>query len=97
MGSANISWQPKAWIRSELEWIHMGKYYMDPENTTQYDGHDLFNLRVSMNFGDAWTGFFRVMNLTDTDYAERADFGFGNERYFVGEPISLYVGIRHSL
>jgi hypothetical protein len=37
------------------------------------------------------------MNLTDTDYAERADFGFGNERYFVGEPISLYVGIRHSL
>ena len=97
MGSANISWQPKDWIHSELEWVHMGKYYMDPENTTQYDGHDLFNLRISMNFGDAWTGFFRVMNLTDTDYAERADFGFGNERYFVGEPISLYVGIRHSL
>ncbi len=97
MGSVNFAWQPRSWLRGELEWVHMGKYYMDPENTTQYEGHDLLNLRVSMNLGNAWTGFFRVMNLTDTDYAERADFGFGNERYFIGEPISLYVGIRHSL
>jgi len=37
------------------------------------------------------------MNLTDTKYAERADYAFGNDRYFVGEPASLYLGIRASL
>ena len=28
----------------------------------------------------------RATNLTDEDYAERADFGFGSYRYFVGQP-----------
>ena len=36
------------------------------------------------------------MNLTDTDYAERADYGFGQERYFVGEPRSLFWTLRYS-
>ena len=34
-----------------------------------------------------------MTNLTDEDYAERADFAFGNFRYFIGEPRSAYVGI----
>lgn len=97
MGSLNLTWQSGPRLRSELEWIHLGKYYTDPQNTNRYDGHDLLNLRVSLKLAESWTGFFRVMNLTDEDYAERADFGFGNERYFVGKPVSLYVGIRHSL
>jgi hypothetical protein len=29
--------------------------------------------------------------LTDKDYTERADFAFGDDRYFVGEPCSVYV------
>ncbi len=97
MGSFNIEWHPGDKLNAELEWVHLGEYYMDPENTTKYNGHDLLNLRVGWRFSDAWTGFFRIMNLTDEDYAERADFGFGSERYFVGEPISLYLGIRHSI
>ena len=97
MGSFNISWQPAQSWRTELEWVHLGDYYTDPQNTTKYEGHDLLNLRLSVDFNPGWTGFLRLMNLTDTDYAERADFGFGNERYFIGEPISLYMGVRHSL
>jgi hypothetical protein len=34
-----------------------------------------------------------VTNLTDADYAERADFGFGSYRYFVGEPRAVYVSV----
>ncbi|MFP6806099.1 MAG: TonB-dependent receptor [Pseudomonadales bacterium] len=97
MGSFNIAWQVRSDLRTELEWIHLGEYYTNPDNTAEYEGHDLLNLRVSMDFGNSWTGFLRIMNLTDADYAERADFGFGNERYFVGEPTSFYLGIRHSL
>jgi iron complex outermembrane recepter protein len=97
MGSFNIAWKPANDWRAELEWVHLGAYYMDPENTVKYAGHDLLNLRFSFDYSTRWTGFFRLMNLTNTDYAERADFGFGSERFFVGEPVSLYLGVRHSL
>jgi iron complex outermembrane receptor protein len=39
----------------------------------------------------------RVTNLTDEDYAERADFGFGSYRYFVGEPRSVYVSLDYRI
>jgi outer membrane receptor protein involved in Fe transport len=97
MGSANVAWQPRQSLRAELEWVHMGEYYTDPQNTAQYEGHDLLNLRIAVDMSENWNAFIRVMNLTDTDYAERADFAFGNERYFVGQPISIYLGVRHSL
>ncbi|MFT7110264.1 MAG: iron complex outermembrane receptor protein, partial [Psychrobacter glaciei] len=45
------------------------------------------------NINANWHASARVTNLLDVDYAERADFGFGNERYFVGEPVSLYVSL----
>jgi hypothetical protein len=35
------------------------------------------------------------MNVANIDYAERADFGFGNERFFVGEPRSLFVTLTY--
>jgi len=97
MGSVNVAWQPRQSLRTELEWVHLGEYYTDPQNTAKYDGHDLLNLRVSMDVSENWNAFIRIMNLTDTDYAERADFAFGNERYFVGQPISIYLGVRHSM
>jgi iron complex outermembrane recepter protein len=97
MGSVNLAWQPRQSLRAELEWVHLGEYYTNPQNTTKYEGHDLLNLRLSADISEDWNAFIRIMNLNDTDYAERADFAFGNERYFVGEPISVYLGIRLSL
>jgi outer membrane receptor for ferric coprogen and ferric-rhodotorulic acid len=43
--------------------------------------------------GERWYYGARVTNLFDTDYAERADFGFGVDRYFVGEPRSVYFTV----
>jgi hypothetical protein len=34
---------------------------------------------------------YGILNLLDEDYAERADFGFGSYRYFVGQPRRLLV------
>jgi hypothetical protein len=34
-----------------------------------------------------------LTNLLDEDYAERADYAFGDYRYFVGEPRGLYLQI----
>ena len=41
--------------------------------------------------------FYKVMNITDEDYAERADFSFGSDRYFVGTPRSVYLGLTLTL
>jgi hypothetical protein len=35
----------------------------------------------------------RIIYLTNRDYAERADFAFGEYRYFPGQPRSVCVGM----
>jgi iron complex outermembrane receptor protein len=91
ISSAQLGWTIDYQQYLELEWIHIGKYYTDEANQNEYPGHDLANLRYNLNINGNWDASARVTNLFDIDYAERADFGFGNERYFVGEPLSLYV------
>lgn len=97
LGSATLTWTPLARTSIEFEWVHIGEYYEDPQNEHKYEGHDLFHLRSHWQFSDNLSLFARIMNLTDRDYAERADFGFGNDRYFVGTPRSLFVGAKISL
>ena len=93
-GNLRLGWTPTPATRVELEWIHMDSYYLEPENLREYPGHDVVNLRVGFEFGDGWRASARVMNLADERYAERADFTtFSQERYFPGEPRSLFLGI----
>ena len=96
-GSMRLGWQIRPQHRLELEWVHMGRYYLEPDNLHRYGGHQLLNLRLSNDLGPRLSVAFRATNLTDEDYAERADFGFGNYRYFVGEPRSLYVQLSYRL
>ena len=93
LGSASLTWQPTTRHRLELEWVHIGDYYEDPRNLHRYEGHDLLHLRGHWQLSETTRLFYRVMNLTDKAYAERADFAFGNDRYFVGTPRSVYAGI----
>lgn len=92
--STRLGWSPTDKARVELEWIHMDDYYLDPENTVEYGGHDLFNLRLTWSPARHWTLFARIHNLTDTGYAERADFTtFSGPRYFPGMERALFAGI----
>ena len=95
LGSAHVGWQQDK-TRIELEWQHMGDYYLDPEHAFSYEGHDLLHLRAQYGLDSAWTVYARLMNVTDDDYAERADvtaFPVEVPRYFVGLPRSLYLGV----
>jgi outer membrane receptor protein involved in Fe transport len=92
-GSARLGWEFNSASVAELEWVYMGRYYLEPDNNHKYDGHSLLNLRVSSQFSPRWRGTLRVTNLLDENYAERADFGFGNYRYFVGQPLGAYLEI----
>ncbi|RLQ21572.1 TonB-dependent receptor [Seongchinamella sediminis] len=96
-GSARLGWEFQPDSVAELEWVYMGRYYLEPDNEHKYDGHSLVNLRVSSQLAPRWRGNLRLTNLLDEDYAERADFGFGNYRYFVGQPLGAYVELVYSI
>lgn len=93
VASAQLRWQPFNSTRTELEWVHVGEHFLDTTNTARYPGHNLLNLRISQDITSQLSVSLRIINLSDEDYAERADFAFGNFRYFIGEPRSAYVGI----
>lgn len=95
MGSAQLGWRTDSGGFIELEWVHQGNYYLNPENSAEYSGHNLLNLRTGYTLNATLDISIKISNLTDEDYAERADFGFGSFRYFVGEPRSVYATVRY--
>ena len=95
--SVRLNWAPSARYSSELEWVYLGDYYLDPQNEHQYPGHSLLNARVSGHFGEgAWQLSARVSNLLDRRYADRADFAFGNYRYFTGQSRAVHLELRRN-
>lgn len=93
LGSARLTWAPTATISSELECVAVGRYYTDPENLHSYPGHHLLHLRLAWQATPRWKVSARITNLANAEYADRADYAFGTERYFIGEPRSLFLGI----
>jgi outer membrane receptor protein involved in Fe transport len=93
-GNLRLNYRPMANLVTELEWVHMGDYYTNPENTASYGGHEILNLRARYELSDSITLSANVLNLTDKDYAERADWTtFTDDRYFPGEPLRAYFAI----
>ncbi|MEQ9463232.1 MAG: TonB-dependent receptor [Haliea sp.] len=99
-GSARFGWEfaPRYGTApvAELEWVYMDEYYLEPENRFKYEGHSLLNLRLSSPLTPQLAASLRITNLLDEDYAERADVGFGQYRYFVGRPRGAFVELRYS-
>lgn len=97
LSNVRLGWNFKPESRAELEWIHVGKYYTDEGNFHSYDGHDLLNFRVNHSINSHMKIYGRISNLTNTRYAERADYsGFAGDRYFVGEERALHIGASYS-
>jgi outer membrane receptor protein involved in Fe transport len=82
--------------RAAVEWQHVGAYFMDPENTRRYPGHDVLNLRLSYDLG-AFEVWGHALNLTDALYATVASYGRFGASYTPGLPRSFVVGVRYAL
>ncbi len=78
-------------LSAELEWLYVGSYWTNAANTARYGGHDLTSLRLSARPRDEWSIGLRVINLFDTVYADRADFAFGDHRYFPGRGRAYFL------
>ena len=96
LGSAELFFEPNEMADFALQWTAIGSYYLDAENRFTYPGHELLNLRASFALGRRLSTSLRLLNVLDTDVADRADFAFGNYRYFPGRGRELFVELVYS-
>ncbi|WP_299596649.1 TonB-dependent receptor [uncultured Microbulbifer sp.] len=91
-----LRWKPASTTELALQWQYTGSYYTDIESAHRYDGHELLHLRLNQALAANTTFGLRIENLANVDYAERADYSSlgGGDRYFIGEPRSVYADLR---
>lgn len=79
-------------LRVALEGQRVSGYWMDPENTSRYDGYFVLNARTSYarRGVEVWA---TLLNATDATYATRASVLFGRAQYVPGLPRAITVGI----
>ncbi|MDJ0938237.1 MAG: TonB-dependent receptor [Woeseiaceae bacterium] len=96
LGSAELFFDALDTLDFGLQWTAIGRYYLDAENRFDYPGHDILNLRASLRPSETLAFNLRLNNVTDTAYADRADYAFGNYRYFPGRGRELFVELVYS-
>jgi iron complex outermembrane receptor protein len=98
VGNARLSYRP-TFLSSgvvAVEWVRLGSYWMDPENTHQYDGHDLFNLFATIPVLEHLELSGRVTNLGDRRFAETSSYNQQQgERFRPGAPRQFFFGAQY--
>lgn len=94
LGNLSVSWQANQQLGVNLAWQHQGSYYTEPSNQQKYEGHDLVFMRLNWTHKQTEYGL-KLHNVFDSDYADRADFVFGNHRYFIGQERTVYLTVGH--
>ena len=79
-----------------LDWEHVGSYFMDASNSAEYDGHNIFAVTADYVLSGQSRLSLRIDNLLDEAYAKRADKWFGKNRYFPGEGQRFMARISHN-
>lgn len=97
VNAVRATWRFIEAARAELEWQSIGRYFVDAANAHEYEGYDLLNLRLGWNLTPNWNVMARINNLADTAYADRADYAFGNYRYFPGRGRTLFLEARYEI
>lgn len=95
MANTRLSWAPRVDVDATLEWIHIGEYWLEASNSTnypKYDGHDLVNLRASWQMLPQFAVFGRVQNLGDKRYADSAQVSSNTPVYSPGLPRTYFAG-----
>jgi iron complex outermembrane receptor protein len=94
--NGRLTWQPAEGARVQLEWVRLGRYWLDAANTQQYAGHDLLNLRTNWPLAKDVAVFASLHNLQDRRYADSAQLSGGTQPTALlspGLPRTLYAGV----
>ena len=92
LGSARWTLRRNGFV-SELEAAYVGSHYIDAANTKRYGGHLAWHWRGRYALSARVSLFARLLNIADARYADRADYAFGNYRYFPALPRQFYMGV----
>lgn len=93
MLSTTLSWRPLPPLLVETELTHVGSYKTDAAGTQSYPGHEVIDLSAAWDISNRVRLSGEISNLTDERYATRADYAFGNERYFPGEERAIKAAV----
>ncbi len=96
MGRLSVLYRPAGRVEVDVDLNAMGKYYLDAQNEHSYPGHELVNVSTRIDLSPQWQLSARVRNLLDEEIADRADFAFGNYRYFPGRGRELFVSVLYT-
>jgi outer membrane receptor protein involved in Fe transport len=91
LDSVWLKWQADAATKFEVQYLHIGGYWLDESNQHRYGGHDLVNLYGERDLGRGYGLRLRIINAADTAYAERADYNLGQYRYFPGDGREFFL------
>jgi outer membrane receptor protein involved in Fe transport len=94
-GSAELSFVANDRFDADLQWVAIGRYYLDAENQHVYPGHDLLNLQMRFGLSERLQLAARVNNASDRQIADRADYAFGNYRYFPGRGREFFLTLSY--
>ena len=83
-------------LRLALDANYVGKYYLNAANTATYAGHTVANGRILWRPASRFDVAVRVDNLFDKRYADRADFAFGNYRYFPARGRAIFLSVNYA-
>jgi len=94
LGSVELTYNNGDKLRGSLQWTTVGSYYLDAENQFRYPGHAVVNMRLSYQFLPTLGLTARLNNVADKAIADRADYAFGNYRYWPGRGRELFIELR---
>jgi len=91
--SMSLDWRVRDNLRGAITAQHVGRYFLNAANTATYPGHTVVSGLVTWRWAPGWRMTLRGENLLDRAYADRADFAFGNYRYFPARGRSAFLSI----
>lgn len=95
LAQTGLSWRPVARASLGLDWRHVGGYFTDAANTQFQEGFSVVELRGQARLSERLFLQGSLRNLLNARFPERADFAFGSERFFPGEPRAFRIGLRY--
>ena len=104
IANIRLSYAPDflAGLTSMLEVQSIGEYWMDDANSVDeqgnnriYQGYTIANLKARYQVSTQLSVHARLLNATDKNYVQEAEYRYGNARYAPGAPRTFYLGINY--
>jgi len=96
LGGIELLFEPERFLRFGMQMTSIGSYYLEPSNQFKYSGHVVGNVQASLQLRQRLTLAFRLNNVTNELFADRADYVSGQYRYLPGRGRELFVELRYS-